>query len=164
MSAAKLPLPYRDSCAHLLIPLNRCRVEEYYLPWKCEVCGAWDERKDESGRLTKPLERETFLRKVPVRRVQGAGQEDGRAEGSQERTAKQLEPLCGMADYEVTITSGECCMYISKQQVSRSHQFQVLGDKWHFELKALKQENHCSDSHSIRVDRQCIFNAEPLSC
>jgi NADH dehydrogenase (ubiquinone) 1 beta subcomplex subunit 7 len=37
MSAARLPLAYRDSCAHLLIPLNRCRVDEYYLPWKCEV-------------------------------------------------------------------------------------------------------------------------------
>lgn len=37
MSDAKLPIPYRDSCAHLLIPLNRCRYEEYYLPWKCEV-------------------------------------------------------------------------------------------------------------------------------
>ncbi|TKX18191.1 putative NADH-ubiquinone oxidoreductase B18 subunit (NDUFB7) [Elsinoe australis] len=36
MSAAKLPIAYRDSCAHLLIPLNRCRYEEYYLPWKCE--------------------------------------------------------------------------------------------------------------------------------
>ncbi|KAM0794403.1 NADH-ubiquinone oxidoreductase-like protein B18 subunit [Usnea florida] len=36
MSAARLPLAYRDSCAHLLIPLNRCRFEEYYLPWKCE--------------------------------------------------------------------------------------------------------------------------------
>ncbi|KAJ4351401.1 uncharacterized protein N0V89_006743 [Didymosphaeria variabile] len=36
MSAARLPLAYRDSCAHLLIPLNRCRVDEYYLPWKCE--------------------------------------------------------------------------------------------------------------------------------
>ncbi|KAF2201657.1 hypothetical protein GQ43DRAFT_440407 [Delitschia confertaspora ATCC 74209] len=36
MSAARLPLAYRDSCAHLLIPLNRCRYEEYYLPWKCE--------------------------------------------------------------------------------------------------------------------------------
>ncbi|CAD6593744.1 MAG: hypothetical protein ASARMPRED_007907 [Alectoria sarmentosa] len=35
MSEAKLPIPYRDSCAHLLIPLNRCRFEEYYLPWKC---------------------------------------------------------------------------------------------------------------------------------
>lgn len=37
MSAARLPIQYRDSCAHLLIPLNRCRVQEYYLPWKCEV-------------------------------------------------------------------------------------------------------------------------------
>ncbi|KAI9680673.1 MAG: hypothetical protein M1817_004113 [Caeruleum heppii] len=36
MSEARLPLAYRDSCAHLLIPLNRCRFEEYYLPWKCE--------------------------------------------------------------------------------------------------------------------------------
>ncbi|KAI5288473.1 hypothetical protein KEM52_001135 [Ascosphaera acerosa] len=34
MSQARLPLAYRDSCAHLLIPLNRCRYEEYYLPWK----------------------------------------------------------------------------------------------------------------------------------
>lgn len=38
MSAARLPLAYRDSCAHLLIPLNRCRHNEYYLPWRCEVC------------------------------------------------------------------------------------------------------------------------------
>lgn len=37
MSAAQLPLQYRDSCANLLIPLNRCRYEQYYLPWKCEV-------------------------------------------------------------------------------------------------------------------------------
>jgi len=36
MSAARLPLAYRDSCANLLIPLNRCRHNEYYLPWKCE--------------------------------------------------------------------------------------------------------------------------------
>ncbi|MCJ1412713.1 hypothetical protein MMC19_006811 [Ptychographa xylographoides] len=35
MSDARLPLAYRDSCAHLLIPLNRCRFNEYYLPWKC---------------------------------------------------------------------------------------------------------------------------------
>ena len=37
MADAKLPLAYRDSCANLLIPLNRCRVDTYYLPWKCEV-------------------------------------------------------------------------------------------------------------------------------
>lgn len=36
MANARLPLSYRDSCAHLLIPLNKCRVDEYYLPWKCE--------------------------------------------------------------------------------------------------------------------------------
>ena len=37
MSAAKLPIQYRDNCAHLAIPLNRCRFDNYYLPWKCEV-------------------------------------------------------------------------------------------------------------------------------
>jgi NADH dehydrogenase (ubiquinone) 1 beta subcomplex subunit 7 len=37
MREAKLPLAYRDSCAHLLIPLNRCRYDTYFLPWKCEV-------------------------------------------------------------------------------------------------------------------------------
>lgn len=37
MSEARLPIAYRDGCAGLLIPLNRCRQEEYYLPWKCEV-------------------------------------------------------------------------------------------------------------------------------
>ncbi|KAL3422826.1 NADH dehydrogenase [Phlyctema vagabunda] len=36
MRDASLPLAYRDSCANLLIPLNKCRVQEYYLPWKCE--------------------------------------------------------------------------------------------------------------------------------
>ncbi|KAL2884985.1 NADH dehydrogenase ubiquinone 1 beta subcomplex subunit 7 [Ceratocystis lukuohia] len=36
MREARLPLAYRDSCAHLLIPLNRCRYDTYYLPWKCE--------------------------------------------------------------------------------------------------------------------------------
>ncbi|KAI1466237.1 NADH-ubiquinone oxidoreductase B18 subunit-domain-containing protein [Daldinia caldariorum] len=35
MRDAKVPLPYRDSCANLLIPLNRCRFDTYYLPWKC---------------------------------------------------------------------------------------------------------------------------------
>ncbi len=36
MAEAKLPLGYRDYCAHLLIPLNKCRTETWYLPWKCE--------------------------------------------------------------------------------------------------------------------------------
>ena len=37
MEEAKVPLAYRDQCAHLLIPLNKCRHAEIYLPWKCEV-------------------------------------------------------------------------------------------------------------------------------
>lgn len=37
MSAAKLPLAYRDSCAHLLIPLNKCRPDNWYMPWRCVV-------------------------------------------------------------------------------------------------------------------------------
>ncbi|KAE8654731.1 NADH dehydrogenase 1 beta subcomplex subunit 7 [Hibiscus syriacus] len=36
MVANKVPIPYRDHCAHLLIPLNKCRQAEFYLPWKCE--------------------------------------------------------------------------------------------------------------------------------
>lgn len=36
MVEARVPLPYRDQCAHLLIPLNKCRQAEFYLPWKCE--------------------------------------------------------------------------------------------------------------------------------
>ncbi|XP_057947864.1 NADH dehydrogenase [ubiquinone] 1 beta subcomplex subunit 7 [Malania oleifera] len=37
MVEARVPLPYRDQCAHLLIPLNKCRAAEFYLPWKCET-------------------------------------------------------------------------------------------------------------------------------
>ncbi|KAG0370053.1 hypothetical protein BGZ54_007945 [Gamsiella multidivaricata] len=36
MQDARLPLGYRDFCADLLIPLNKCRSETYYLPWKCQ--------------------------------------------------------------------------------------------------------------------------------
>ncbi|GAV79259.1 NDUF_B7 domain-containing protein [Cephalotus follicularis] len=36
MVEARVPIPYRDQCAHLLIPLNKCRHAEFYLPWKCE--------------------------------------------------------------------------------------------------------------------------------
>ncbi|KAL7240056.1 hypothetical protein ACSBR2_005840 [Camellia fascicularis] len=37
MVEAKVPIAYRDQCAHLLIPLNKCRQAELYLPWKCEI-------------------------------------------------------------------------------------------------------------------------------
>ncbi|KAI1613197.1 NADH-ubiquinone oxidoreductase B18 subunit-domain-containing protein [Exophiala viscosa] len=36
MRDARLPLQYRDSCANLLIPLNKCRHENSFLPWRCE--------------------------------------------------------------------------------------------------------------------------------
>ena len=36
MVEARVPIPYRDQCAHSLIPLNKCRQAEFYLPWKCE--------------------------------------------------------------------------------------------------------------------------------
>lgn len=36
LRSAKIDLAYRDFCAHLLIPLNQCRRESLYLPWKCE--------------------------------------------------------------------------------------------------------------------------------
>ncbi|KAF9969766.1 hypothetical protein BGZ73_007707 [Actinomortierella ambigua] len=36
MADARLPLGWRDSCSHLLIPLNKCRSETYYLPFKCQ--------------------------------------------------------------------------------------------------------------------------------
>jgi hypothetical protein len=35
MKAARLPLSFRDYCSHLLIPLNKCRRETMYMPWKC---------------------------------------------------------------------------------------------------------------------------------
>jgi len=38
MAAARLPLSFRDTCAHLLIPLNKCRRESFWNPNKC---GHW---------------------------------------------------------------------------------------------------------------------------
>lgn len=36
MNDAKLDLAFRDYCAHMLIPLNKCRRSTFYLPWQCE--------------------------------------------------------------------------------------------------------------------------------
>lgn len=87
MSENRLPMQYRDSCAHLLIPLNRCRQAEYYLPWKCEVrsparptyrrsCSAFDTTNQLISMIFS-TGRETFLREVPVRRIQEACGQDG---------------------------------------------------------------------------------------
>ncbi|KAL1519187.1 hypothetical protein AB1Y20_003447 [Prymnesium parvum] len=35
MKAARIPLVFRDSCAHILIPLNQCRKQTWYSPFKC---------------------------------------------------------------------------------------------------------------------------------
>lgn len=35
MDAAKVPWAWRDYCAHLLIPLNKCRRQHAYMPWAC---------------------------------------------------------------------------------------------------------------------------------
>ena len=35
MMKNNVPINYRDYCAHLLIPLNRCREENLYMPWTC---------------------------------------------------------------------------------------------------------------------------------
>ena len=35
MKAARLPLEYRDYCQHILIPLNECRRQTWFSPWKC---------------------------------------------------------------------------------------------------------------------------------
>jgi NADH dehydrogenase (ubiquinone) 1 beta subcomplex subunit 7 len=37
MAKSRIPFEYRDYCAKLLIPLNKCRGETFYLPWKCET-------------------------------------------------------------------------------------------------------------------------------
>ncbi|OBZ66621.1 NADH dehydrogenase [ubiquinone] 1 beta subcomplex subunit 7 [Grifola frondosa] len=34
--AVQMPLTWRDSCSALLIPLNVCRRDKFYLPWECD--------------------------------------------------------------------------------------------------------------------------------
>lgn len=36
MKKHKIPLAWRDRCASLLVPLNKCRLEGWYLPWNCQ--------------------------------------------------------------------------------------------------------------------------------
>ena len=36
MAAAGVPMCWRDKCANILIPLNECRRNTMYMPWKCE--------------------------------------------------------------------------------------------------------------------------------
>lgn len=36
MEKNRLGLEWRDYCSALLIPLNKCRRDNLYLPWKCD--------------------------------------------------------------------------------------------------------------------------------
>jgi len=36
MKKERIPLEYRDFCAHLLPELNACRKATLYMPWKCK--------------------------------------------------------------------------------------------------------------------------------
>jgi hypothetical protein len=35
MREARLPISFRDGCAGLLIPLNKCRQANIYMPFRC---------------------------------------------------------------------------------------------------------------------------------
>jgi len=35
LAEARIPLIYRDYCSHILIPLNKCRFENFSVPWRC---------------------------------------------------------------------------------------------------------------------------------
>ena len=35
MEDAKIPIASRDECSHVLVKLQECRIETFYLPWKC---------------------------------------------------------------------------------------------------------------------------------
>ncbi|ODV87530.1 hypothetical protein CANARDRAFT_26923 [[Candida] arabinofermentans NRRL YB-2248] len=35
MKSNEIPIPFRDRCSRLLIPLNKCRRESLYMPWNC---------------------------------------------------------------------------------------------------------------------------------
>ena len=36
LAKAQVPIAYRDTCAHLLVPLNKCRRVTWWNPNKCE--------------------------------------------------------------------------------------------------------------------------------
>lgn len=84
MSDARLPLAYRDSCAHLLIPLNKCRRDEYYLPWKCEV------RRAVSSTTTSP---NTFVSRTSDIRTRNASMKSSRNGWRRWRSLKRKQKM-----------------------------------------------------------------------
>jgi NADH dehydrogenase (ubiquinone) 1 beta subcomplex subunit 7 len=71
MAEARVPLPYRDQCAHLLIPLNKCRVAEYYLPWK------WEPERHSYEKCQYELVMERMLQMQKIRDAQEARAKGG---------------------------------------------------------------------------------------
>ncbi|KAJ3092164.1 hypothetical protein HK102_010125 [Quaeritorhiza haematococci] len=63
MQRQQIPLEFRDYCAHLLPELNKCRVENYYLPWRCsKERVAWQKcQYDDYHRRMKVLEKQKRL-------------------------------------------------------------------------------------------------------
>lgn len=37
LNKTQIPHIWRDYCAHLLPELNKCRMDNYYKPWKCDL-------------------------------------------------------------------------------------------------------------------------------
>ncbi|XP_073032406.1 NADH dehydrogenase [ubiquinone] 1 beta subcomplex subunit 7 [Primulina eburnea] len=68
MAEAKVPIPYRDQCAHLLIPLNKCRHAEFFLPWKCET----ERHSYEKCEYELVMERMLQMQKIREREAQSA--------------------------------------------------------------------------------------------
>ncbi|RZS00002.1 hypothetical protein BHM03_00029659 [Ensete ventricosum] len=72
----RVPIPYRDQCAHLLIPLNKCRSAEFFLPWKCEAERHTYEKCEYELVMERMLQmqkiRELEEKKKKAKQVQGA--------------------------------------------------------------------------------------------
>lgn len=59
MKDARLPLNFRDYCAHILIPLNECRRETWFSPYKCT----------ELRHAHEKCEYDEYMRRVEIARI-----------------------------------------------------------------------------------------------
>ena len=68
MKAARVPLLFRDYCAHILIPLNECRVKNWYSPFQCT----------ELRHSYEKCQYEEFERRVAIAKIDAARAAAGR--------------------------------------------------------------------------------------
>lgn len=87
MHDARLDIAFRDYCAHLLIPLNKCRHETYFAPWKCS---------DERHTYEKCQYREC-VRRVWCRRAAATSAAAAVAARTRARAAGPAGPMTGGA-------------------------------------------------------------------